>query len=80
MKLRFKLWHLFAIVALVAAMIWAWMNVSIHLAHFANKGPASGTSIAVGFGDHWITLYDSFLSDQEIQDLLKTSPPNNNSN
>ena len=49
MKLRFKLWHLFAVVAVVAVGIWAWNNVGFVFIHHPNHDPHY-TRIAIYWG------------------------------
>ena len=87
MKLRFRLWHLFAVVAGVAAMLWVWLNVEIEFIHVPPKKNAiSGTYIGVGLGNHSITLYNSLVNseqerlDYDLERLRKGPAPKNKSN
>jgi len=66
MKLRFRLWHLFAIVAFVAVVVWTWPHLVVEFVKEPNL-----IRLTVGWNEHRAVILD--FDTMDVDDRLKYS-------
>jgi C-terminal processing protease CtpA/Prc len=66
MKLRFRLWHLFAIVAFVGVVVWSWPHLVVEFVKEPNL-----IRLTVGWNEHRAVILD--FDTMDVDDRLKYS-------